>query len=362
MHIYLFVENLPPASEMDEITHPITGRPMPEFLTGVITPMLTAFNEDGSLDEDGIRAMVRWLKSTGAVTTIFARSGVGQMFTFSFDEVKTMIDVSISEAKDEIYVMPGTSGVLPDGRIGPGHDEQLYVSQTVELSKYAERQGATGVVVLPLGLVPSENFADKVFDFYKKVNDSVTIPIVIYQPPGVRPPHAMTPSLLHRLAGLERVVGMKYSTSDMQSFGLLCDATKDQEFTMISGHEGAFLPSLVLGAGAVIGGGCNTHPELIRAIFDAFMKLDLETARRRQFEVSRLLGVRFQAPDPYSGRAVNSQKLYLARKGVKIKPYQRPVTPQASKMDLEALDRAVEEMERAIDEAVSPYRKLRPVQ
>jgi len=317
-------------------------------LTGVITPMLTALNEDLSLDEEGNRSLIRWYKRTGAVTTIFVRSGTGQMFTYSYDEVKTMIDLAIPEAKGDLYIMPGTSGTFPDGDESRLPKESDYVRETLELSAYAERRGADAVVVLPLGLTPSAKFEDKIYDFYKKVDDALSIPIVIYQPPGVRPPYTMTPALLHRLAGLPNVKGMKFSTSDMQRFGLLCGATKDRDFTMVSGHEGAFLPSMVLGAGAVIGGGCNTHPELIRAVFDAFMKGDLEGARQAQFKVSALLNVRFGASDQYSPVTLNTQKLYLARKGVKVKPYhrgrRRPLVLDEAKVDL---------IERAIDEALA---------
>lgn len=324
---------------------------MPELLTGVITPMLTALNEDLTLDEEGNRSLIQWYKRTGAVTTIFVRSGTGQMFTYSFDEVKTMIDLAIPEARGDLYVMPGTSGTFPGGDESRLPEEADYVRETLELSAYAERKGADAVVVLPLGLTPSARFEDKIYDFYKKVDEALSIPIVIYQPPGVRPPYAMTPSLLHRLAGLPNVKGMKFSTSDMQRFGLLCGAVKDRDFTMVSGHEGAFLPSLVLGAGAVIGGGCNTHPELIRAVFDAFMKGDLEEARQAQFKVSALLNVRFGVPDQYSPVTLNAQKLYLARKGVKVKPYhrgrRRPLVLDEAKVD---------QIERAIDGALASLR------
>ncbi len=336
---------------MNMLRHPITGKEMPEFLTGVITPMLTALNEDLSLDEAGNRSLVRWYKDTGAVTTIFARSGVGQMFTYSFDEVKSMIDTVTSEAKDDIYVMPGTSGTFPGGDEKKLPDESDYIEEALTLSTYAEDKGATAVVVLPLGLTPSRNFADKVFGFYQKIDDAVEIPIVIYQPPGVNPPYSMTPALLHRLADLRNLKGMKFSTSDMQRFGVLCAATADQDFTMVSGHEGAFLPSIVLGAGGVIGGGCNTHPELIRAIFDAFMDGDMERARRAQFEVSRLLGTRFPAYDPYSLVSLNAQKLYLARKGVKVKPFQRG--GQRKRLGEQKLDT----IEKAIDEAIASLKK-----
>jgi dihydrodipicolinate synthase/N-acetylneuraminate lyase len=318
---------------------------MPEFLTGVIAPMLTALNEDRSLDETGNRSVIAWYKGTGVITTIFARSGVGQMFSFDYDQVKTFIDITTSEAKDEIHLLVGTSGTFPGGDSHTRPPEDKYIEETVELSRYAEEKGATGVVVLPLGLEPSKDMQDKIFAFYEKVHDAVGVPIMIYQPPGVNPPYSMTPDLLEKLSSLERIKGMKFSTSDMQRFGVLCGATVERDFTMIAGHEGAFLPAMVLGAGGVIGGGCNTHPEIMRAIFDAFMEGDLERARLAPFVASRLLGVRFGAPDPYSAGSLHASKLYLARKGVNIKPYHWG----HKKKEADHGD----EIEKAIDEAVA---------
>ena len=332
---------------MRTIKHPITGKEMPEFTTGVITPMLTALNEDRTLDEVGNRSVVQWYKDTGAITTIFARSGTGQMYSFTFEEVQTLIDTVMPEAGNDIYVIAGTSGTFPERRRDKLPEEGKYIEETLELSTYAEDKGATGVVVLPLGLTPSRNFEEKIFEFYQKVDDAVKIPVLIYEPPGVVPPYSFTPELLHRVADLPNLRGMKLSSRDMLKFGRLCDATKDRDFTMISGHEGAFLSSLVMGAGGCIGGGCNTQPWVIRAVFDAFMEGDMEKARMAQFEVNRLLGVRFGIPDPYAAASLHTSKLYLARKGVKIKPYQWG--GGRSSFD----ESKMEEIERAIDEAVA---------
>ena len=45
------------------------------------------------------------------------------------------------------------------------------------------------------------------------VDDAVDIPIVIYQPPGVKPPYLIGPRLMRRLADLRNLKAMKYSTS-----------------------------------------------------------------------------------------------------------------------------------------------------
>jgi len=113
---------------------------------------------------------------------------------------------------------------------------------------------------------------------------------------------------------------------------------------MVCGAETAFLPSLALGAGGVIGEGCNTYPELLRAIFDFFMSGDLARAAKAQFLVNKTLEVWDGMDSALVGKS------YLARKGVKIKPVTRMM-----KFDYAPL---VDKLEQAIDAAVRPYRKF----
>lgn len=324
---------------MKTINNPVKGKPMPEFLTGVITPMFTACNQDGSLDEEGIRSHVQWLKKTEAVSTLFVRSGVGKMFTFSVEETKRMAEIVIDEAKRDLYVLVGASGDFSKGK----PREEKHIEESLELGKFAQESGATGAVFVSFGLESTGNIDEKVFGFYEQLNDSLDLPIIIYQPGGTPAPFLMKPKTLGRIASLPNLMGMKVSTTDMKIFGDLCLATQDKEFTMISGAETAFLPSLILGAGAVIGEGCNTYPQLLRAIFDYFIEGDLKNAARAQFLVNKTLDVWSGLDSALVGKS------YMARKGVKIKRESRRM-----KLDIEPL---LDRFEKAIDLAVAPYRK-----
>jgi hypothetical protein len=78
------------------------------------------------------------------------------------------------------------------------------------------------------------------------------------------------------------------------------------------------------------------------------MEGDMDRARRAQFAVNSLLGVRFGIPDPYAAESLHTSKLYLARKGVKIKPYQWG----RKRFDNSRMD----DIEKAIDSAVASVR------
>ncbi len=313
---------------------------MPEFLTGVITPMFTACDKDGRLDETGIRSQVRWLKDTEAVTSLFVRSGVGKMKTFTPEETKDMARVVIDEAGDDLHVLVGASGDFSKGM----PEEDKYIEESLELGAFAEELGAEAAVFVTFGLELTDEIDEKMLEYFTTLNDSLDLPIVIYQPGATPPPFRIKPELLSEISSLDGVKGMKLSTNDMKTFADLSSAAAERDFTMICGAETSFLPSLVLGAGGVIGEGCNTYPQLLRFIYDRYMDGDLASAAEAQFRVNRTLAVW----EGYGSAEVG--KSYLARKGVDIQ-----VESRGPRVDVE---KKLDRFEKAIDELVAPYRSI----
>lgn len=334
-------------------------RPLP-FLTGVIAPMYTPFDSQGNLDLPGVGQMVRWLKSRRVVKSVFVRSGVGQMYAYRLDEAKQAFDAAIAEATGQIGVLAGCAGELPERIEGKGEylqrerrpaqesprlDRQKYTAQSIELARFASERGANAaVLVLPWVVdMTGSTFEDVAFEYYRAVHDAAKIPIVIYQPPGIPDECRMTPSLMRRLLTLERISGMKLTTTEPAVFAPIAEIVRGTGFALIAGAEHFFLQALQMGACGVIGGGCSTHPEIIHAVQAHFENGDMERAKKAADEVERLIRER--------PRGLNvGDKMYIMRKGVKIQPYSRPPQPLP---DAAAVDALV----RFIDEAVGPYRE-----
>ena len=290
----------------------------PRFLTGVITPMFTPRHADGSLDLAGARSMVKWLKSRKCVSSIFARSGVGEMYVFTVEETRQLVDAVVSEAAGEIGVLAGCAGEF-DGNAEHRPDPARYTEQAIMLSQFAQERGADAVVlVLPSALPPEPGvpLEDTIFGYYKAVNDAIRIPIVIYQPPGMVPEYCMTPELMRRLLTLPRIGGMKLSTTDHAVFDPICGTVAATGFGMIAGAEHFYLDALEQGAVGVIGGGCNTHPEMIYAVGHHFAAGRLDRARAAQQVVNETLE-ELRALD-VSGAVAG--KLYIAAKGYLMEP------------------------------------------
>jgi len=263
---------------------------VPEFLTGVIAPLFTPCNEDGSLDPKGASEFTRFLLDRRAVTTIFARSGLGRMYTFTNNEVRQIIDAVIDAVEGQAGVVAGTAGIW-DRNPSEKPDPQRYTEEAIELTQYAKDKGADGaVLVMPEALPeqPKTTLHDRMCEYYQKVARAVDIPIILYHPGNTSEPYRMTPGLFRKLVRIDGIVGMKYSTMDMDKFAGVARLAPE-DFALIAGAETVFLPALALGGVGVIGQGCCICPEILRTVYDCYARGEIDLARQAQFDVNELV-------------------------------------------------------------------------
>lgn len=240
---------------------------IPEFLSGTIVPMLTPMKENREIDLEGMQAIARWHIGKDAASALFPISGSGEHYALRFEEKKEIIEALSEEIDGQIPLMPGTHGESID--------------KTIELTEFAKNHGAQAVVIVVPKSVPPDD--DLIFDYYKQIDDTVDISIMLYEPPGIGK-HEIMPELIERLAGLENVAGIKDSSSNMKKLSRHAMVVKDQ-ITIIQGVETLYLPALSIGAKGCIGGGCNSYPDAINDIRVAFNSRELEKALECQQKV-----------------------------------------------------------------------------
>lgn len=295
---------------------------VPEFVHGAIAPVFTAFDPEGRFDENGQRAILDHLVETHAVSAYFVRSGLGQMYTFDENEVRRMAEVACSHMQGRGPVLVGTTGIWNRDRSALP-DPVVFTKQAVELSKFAVDQGAAAVVhTMPEAIAPKEGqlCSDVVMAYFETINNAVSVPILIYQPPGTDPRYCVTDELVQRLADLPNIKGMKLSTNDAEYISEINYALTGRDFGFIAGAETAFLAALVCGARACIGQGATINPAIIKAVQERFSQGDLQGAIEAQHSVNLLV--------KKSPHCVVFYKRWIAEKGYVVHPYQRPTDTQ----------------------------------
>lgn len=333
---------------MKTLRHPLSGKDIPEYATGVFVPVFSPALEGGTLDPKGLANYIDWLGRDRNVTSLFVRCGSGRMYDYSFEEVKTAIDVTVEHVSDSQYAFFGTFGEF-SGKIEERPERNRFVDQTLELSKYAEEKGAAGIVLLvPWALVPKgdETIEDVQVDYYLKVADSVSCPVFIYNTPGMPEGYKLTPSVANRIKHHPNIAGAKISTADMAWVTEVQIAVEDSHFVLVSGHEGCYLQWLLTGALGVIGQGCNVYTAAIRAVLDAFLAGDYIKAREAQFDVVRMLGCFAGYGNSIPGLA------YLRSKGLEIEPWDKSGLPLTSPADIAPVVEGIDRVLRIYDATV----------
>ncbi|MCC6728353.1 MAG: dihydrodipicolinate synthase family protein [Chthonomonadales bacterium] len=318
----------------------------PDFLRGIIAPMYTPVHGDGSLDEEGAAEMVRWLAACGCVRTLFARSGMGRMFSFTMEETLRFAAAVKAALPPGMGLLVGAGGEWLEHERGGRPDARRYTEQAIELTRWAAGAGADGAVhVIPYGLEPrpGETARDTVLRHYREVHDATDLPLVLYQPGGVPEEYRVTPGLLEKLLAMPRIAGMKVSTEEDAVFTPLAEVVRGTRFALICGHEGYYARGLPQGGVGVIGQGCNGYPEVLDGVQRRFHAGDRAGSARAQEDVQRGL-------DATSGlHSAVALKQYIARKGYRVGPADRgggePYPP-------EVIDR----LERALDTLRAQYR------
>jgi 4-hydroxy-tetrahydrodipicolinate synthase len=299
-----------------------SGHKPADFLQGVIAPMYTPVHEDFSLDLSGTASITEHLVAQHCVTTLFARSGMGKMFTFTVDETKRFADAVMRAAGGKAFLVVGCGGEWheheKDRTQKPKPD--LYLEQAIELTRFVKALGANGAVhVVPEAFTPSsgESVHDAIYRYYRTVHEAVDVPIVLYQPGGLAKEYELTADLMKRLNELPRIAGGKISTDKDAIFSPLASAVAGTPFALIAGNENYYERGLEQGAVGVIGEGCNAYPQILSFQGTHFRSGHVQDAEQAQKDVWELQELK---------RHLNGSILWkqvMIKNGVAMKPFDR---------------------------------------
>ena len=184
---------------------------------GSIVALITPFKDD-KLDDENYTKLIQHHIENGT-NGIVPGGTTGESPTLTHNEHKKIIDLAVKECKGKIPVIAGT-----------GSNSTV---EAVELSKYAENSGADGLlVVTPYYNKPTQ---EGLYQHYKKINDNVGIPIIIYNIPS-RSVIDMTVDTMTRLFELKNIVGVKDATGNLNRVDEQLKAM-GKDFVQLTGED-----------------------------------------------------------------------------------------------------------------------------
>jgi 4-hydroxy-tetrahydrodipicolinate synthase len=212
------------------------------MLKGSIVALITPFKDD-SLDEENYVKLIDYHLKNGT-NGIVPGGTTGESPTLSHTEHKKIIEISVEECSSKIPVIAGTGSNSTD--------------EAIELSKFAEKAGSDALlIVTPYYNKPTQ---EGLYQHYKKINDNVGIPIVIYNIPS-RSVIDMSVETMTKLYELKNIIGVKDATGDLKRVELQKKAMGN-EFIQLTGNDDNALEFNKLGGVGAIGVTANIAAKL----------------------------------------------------------------------------------------------------
>ena len=245
---------------------------------GSIVALITPFKND-ALDTNNYIKLLNHHIEKGTNGVVPAGT-TGESPTLTHDEHKKVIEISVKECKGKIPVIAGT-----------GSNSTV---EAIELSKHAEKSGADGLlIVTPYYNKPTQ---EGLFQHYKKINDNVGIPIIIYNIPS-RSVIDMTVDTMSRLFELKNIVGVKDATGDLNRVDQQLKAM-GKEFIQLTGEDNNALEFNKRGGVGCISVTANVAAELCSKFQEKLLNKDYTQAKNIDNKLSKLHSALFIESNP----------------------------------------------------------------
>lgn len=152
------------------------------IFAGVYPIAVTPFHDDGTVDLESQRRLIRFLIASGADGIgLFGNASEG--YALAESERRTLLEAIVDEVGGQVPL------VVSSGHTG--------TDVAVALSREAEANGAAALMVLPPYYLKPD--ADGVFQYFRAISDAVRLPIMVQDAPLLTQV-PMGPDLLARMA------------------------------------------------------------------------------------------------------------------------------------------------------------------
>jgi len=226
---------------------------------GSIVALVTPF-KNNVLDQEKYASLIQHHIANGTKGVVPAGT-TGESPTLNHDEHKKVIEIAVKECKGKIPVIAGTGSNS--------------TAEAIELSRHAEKSGADGLlIVTPYYNKPTQ---EGLYQHYKSINDSVGIPIIIYNIPP-RSVIDMSVDTMARLFELKNIAGVKDATADLNRVDQQLKKM-GPEFIQLSGEDGTALEFNMRGGVGCISVSANVAAKLCSEFQEACLNKNNKKAK-----------------------------------------------------------------------------------
>ena len=274
--------------------------------TGMGTALITPFTSDGAVDEAGVRRLVRRQVDSG-IHFVSPCGTTGEAPTLSLREKLRIVEIVVDEVAGRVPVLAGAGG----------YDTR----EVIETVREMQKAGANGILsVTPYYNKPTQ---EGLFQHYKAVADSTSLPIVLYNVPG-RTGVNIDVATVARLTSIPNIVGTKEASGNVIQ---MCEiyAAVPEGFLLLGGDDPLTVAVMAIGGRGIVSVASNAMPAEMVQIMELAEKNDFAGARKLHTWLLPFIQANFIEANPIPVKAA------MAAMGLIEETYRLPlVSPGAA--------------------------------
>lgn len=212
----------------------------------IYTALITPFQEDDTLDEEGLISLVHDQKAAN-IDAVIALGTTGETPTLGESEKKRIIELIVMHSEEmSVAVGCGSSST----------------KQTILNTEQAAELGANSVLVAS----PPYNKPTQagLLAHFKQIADQSPLPVILYNHPP-RTSCNLTAEMQFELAAHPNIIGVKEASGDLVQISDIL-LKRPPNYFVLAGDDLQTLPFLALGAEGIASVAANLIPHLIREL------------------------------------------------------------------------------------------------
>lgn len=271
---------------------------------GVITPLITPFNDKLEIDIEALEWLVKYQVKHN-VHGVFPNSSTGEFVHLSFNERIRVVERVVDVVDGKCLVLPGISS--------------NYTDESIALGLKFIDIGVDGVIVTTPYYFKLDY--DRLKHHFSRIADKLDTKILLYDNPsctGIDIPLKLYVELVNEYSN---IVGVKITHDNFSYTRRVIECVKSvrKDFSVLIGKDDYILPGLMIGCDGFIASLSNVIPRIHVELYNSWCKGDFKKAYslyRKVLAMVRILDI-INSP-------TLATKLILYILNTPVKPYARP--------------------------------------
>ena len=289
---------------------------------GTYVAMVTPFNKDKEIDEEGFRSNINYLIDQG-VDGLVGAGTTGESATLNHDEHQKIIEILVDEVDGRVQTVAGTGSNA--------------TSEALSLTKFAADTGVdAALLITPYYNKPQQH---ALVAHYETVAGKCDLPIIAYNVPS-RTGSDIAVETAVEIAKIDGMEAIKEASGSVDKVSDIYQALSreglEDDFNILSGEDSLTLPLMAVGATGVISASANIDCKRMALMVNSILNDDYTRAFELHYEMLDVIRALFIESNPVP------VKTAMNLMGLPSGPFRQPLCDMKDE-NLEILKKALKD-------------------